>query len=819
MLMDKIKASQKPLLIITEASRQTQLLKDFYKNKIFKPITFMQKQDLFEKVFFKFTEDALIEASFYLDLKPSIVKPLLKTLYFIDTTQDYENPNIKTLQALKSHLINAGKIMPFNHVQTFFKQYHVLIIDTPVDQELKPVIEKIETYTTVETYQSRESGTHAFYYQDYETVEEEITQTLLAINALTAQGISLDEITLVDLPNSYKVPLKTMAKRFNMPLNFDQKKTLIQFPLCQTFLKHLSESEDLDIYQRFSEALEKLKAQKVKDPLNEKVMMKLINTINPLITSSKSYEAIYPFLIDRLKTTQIVIEQSQGALNHLTLDSIDLNKHKVLFFLGLHEGHFPHVKTEDDFLDEASKKALGLMTAEQLNQTKKDQILHFIDRCDTVYFSYAKTSMMESFFKAHLLQTVKERYGLKPFKPYPLSEQSVSYDAALLYTKKLYDNYLIYHEYHEDLPKLFNTFQENFAPYDTQFKPLQNSMQSKLLKEQLNLSYTKLDKFFECKFKYLLDALLKVDPSEDSINLDFGNIFHKILETYIDESTLTDSMIDAVKKTVLKDKTLDTKSKVFIDRLNEPIKKAFLIIKKQHENSKFKLAALEKRIQKTYDHKAIPVVLSGVIDKLLSFNESLVKRFVIIDYKTGKETLNLNHAVYGMHAQLIYYVYLLNTEIQDAHVSGIFEQTIFIKTLNQDHPKTYEMLEEEYFKLKGAFEDDLDILGKLDTNYQEATYIKGLKVKKDGTLSATAPSYKQETLNKAMQHIESLILEAIDDIFSLDFKINPIKDQSKYLSCKYCKFSDICFKKPHHARKLDLSESLFDYVRREDDER
>jgi len=486
MVIEQIKAIDQPLLIVAPKTTQTKILKAFYQDKIFKPVTLMQKQDLFDKVFFKYTEDALITASMFLKLKPSIVKPLLKQLYKIEINQDYSDDNIETLKQLKKHLLEQGKIMPFNHHALFFKQYHVLLLDYPHDMELNALMSHISKVTTVDTIDSKLSGKKQFTYASFCTVEEEIIQTLLEINALTNQGVNLDEIAIVDVPASYQTLFLTTARRMGIPINYNQAKTLFQFPLTKRFLNELKASEKETLFERFLDAFDKIEQFRRHNIVNDKVYKKLLSRLNTFVKSTVYFDTLYPFIIDQLKAVKVKTETLKGAVNHITMDEVDPMKHQYLFFIGLHEGHFPKPKTEDDFLDEAAKKLLNYPTAEQLNQQEKARILTIIETLNHGYFSYAEQSVTESFFEANLLKEIRVKHDLRPFDKYDEAAQTISFQEALLYTKKLYDNYLIYHENHPDLEGLFPTFKDHFRPYDTQFKPLSNTMQKHLIKSQLN---------------------------------------------------------------------------------------------------------------------------------------------------------------------------------------------------------------------------------------------------------------------------------------------------------------------------------------------
>lgn len=809
MIIKRIKEAEKPLLIITPKHYQTQILKTLSKEMIFKAVTFMQKKDLFEKVFFKLHEEALIKASIFLGLKPSIVKPMLKMLHKVDESKQYDTPNLTQLKQLKRYLIEHQYIIPFAHQAMFFNQYDVLISGYDHDYEMNDLVQNIQKFTDVEFMKHPLNHKQDITYTVFETIEDELNHMMIELHRLLEMNVRTDEIAIVTPPSDYEVPVKVYADFYKIPLDYKNECSLMQFPLTHQLMALLEELDTPDLKTRFDYAIESLKNRSKGHPFTAKLLQKLIQTLNPMVRFNVDYPTLKPFLQDQLKATSIVTDQAKGRILVTNLDNIDLTQYTHIFYPGVYEGHFPIIKSEDDFLDADEKRLIGYPDAQTMNDETKQKIIFKSLRINRLYLSFAKRSNQARYFPSNLMDELKELTAIQDGKPLSVDKQTYSDKAALIHTKTLYDHYVTFHEESDALTKLYPTFKNAFNQYDTQFEPIKEDTLSKLIGNELSLSYTKLNHFFECKFKYLLNDLLRIDPMESSIHMDLGNIFHALFEKHMDADHLTKAMIEAVIDQTVSENNMDAKTMFYLKRMVEPVQEAFTIIKQQHHQTDFVIDALEAKIEKTFTHKEKPVILRGVIDKLMRLDTALDPRYLIIDYKTGSETLNVNHAVLGMHAQLLYYVYLLKTKIPGALVSGIFEQTVYPKVMNQIKGKTYEEQTKDALRLKGYFEADDSIIKKIDNDYLNQSMIKGLKVKKSGEFYKGVPAYEQEALTHAVDHIEQLMFEAIDDIFSKDFTINPIHDGKKLLSCEYCAFKDICFKKPIHYRNVDLGKNIF----------
>ena len=65
----------------------------------------------------------------------------------------------------------------------------------------------------------------------------------------------------------------------------------------------------------------------------------------------------------------------------------------------------------------------------------------------------------------------------------------------------------------------------------TNFHPIDKELISKLLKNNETLSYSKLNTYFECPFKFLLKHMLKINkPNLDSMSLHIGNFFSRCIK-------------------------------------------------------------------------------------------------------------------------------------------------------------------------------------------------------------------------------------------------------------------------------------------------
>ena len=116
----------------------------------------------------------------------------------------------------------------------------------------------------------------------------------------------------------------------------------------------------------------------------------------------------------------------------------------------------------------------------------------------------------------------------------------------------------------------------------------------------------------------------------------------------------------------------------------------------------------------------VKVTFKGFVDKILYDEFNGEKIVVIIDYKTGNPLLNINNSIYGLDMQLPVYIYLIKNEIKNVRIGGFYLQKILSNVSNIQKRK-------ESLKLQGYSNEDIDILEKVDSSYENSCVIVILK--------------------------------------------------------------------------------------------
>ena len=148
----------------------------------------------------------------------------------------------------------------------------------------------------------------------------------------------------------------------------------------------------------------------------------------------------------------------------------------------------------------------------------------------------------------------------------------------------------------------------------------------------------------------------------------------------------------------------------------------------------FKNAYYEKEITIPLAKYKIDSYFTGIIDKIMFYQNMDDTYYALIDYKTGSFPTSLNNLKYGLDMQLPIYLYLVeNSEVfKNPIFAGFYFQKVSLGSITTTNSKDYKAVVEDKLKLKGYSTSDEDILSHFDHNYTKSNIISGMSITKNG---------------------------------------------------------------------------------------
>ena len=205
------------------------------------------------------------------------------------------------------------------------------------------------------------------------------------------------------------------------------------------------------------------------------------------------------------------------------------------------------------------------------------------------------------------------------------------------------------------------------------------------------------------------------------------------------------------------------------------------------------------------------VLIKGKIDRMdvleMAEHEDGLERAVrIVDYKTGGDSVDVEHFRSGYKLQLMLYLKAA-TQKQEVKPAGVFLFKIREIDADADMKNIYpgrEALEErmeDAYKLEGIVLDDMDLIDAMDTEIGGASKVLPIKyVKKNGTYSGSSGGYlfSREEFEELSAQVDLQVDRICREICDGKIDIRPKKEKKKDMegnyktSCKYCAYKSIC---------------------------
>ncbi len=601
---------------------------------------------------------------------------------------------------------------------------------------------------------------------EFNTVEEEVLFVASKIRYLMEEGISLNNIYLVNVTDDYKLVVKRIFREFGISVDLGIKTSIFKNELIQKFL----------------DQFDKLSIQDNLDSLEDNdIKNKLIDILNDDIYS---YDLIdKEIIIDKLKNTYYDNQMSLESVKSVNYQSI--NTDDYYFVMGFVEGELPKIIKDEDYLSDVKKYELGINTSLELNKFNKMLFMDKLSRNKNICISYALRSDFNTFMPSHLLSEYKFIVikNMKIKNTYSSNYNVLNYGMML-------DNLLKYNSMCDELPDYHRTYKETgYRKYDNSFTGIKD-----FTLDNLKLSYTSVNDYFKCGFKYYLEYILRVDEYEKTMALNIGNIFHACL-SHMDDDGFN---LDEFYKNEIESRNIDDiKELHFGNKLKENLRFVIDTIKNQDSYTDLDEELCEEKVV-INKSKNITVTFTGIIDKLKYGEFDGEKIGAIIDYKTGTIESSVDNINYGLNLQLPIYIYLAKEKFPDIKMAGFYLQKILqnpsVDQTDEDAVKS--------LKLEGYSTSNIDILSKWDKFYQNSNFIKSLKMSSNGWYSY-AKVLSDEDINKVSKIASKKIDEAVEKIKNANFDINPKRIDNDNVGCKYCKFKDVCFRKEEDIVNLE----------------
>ena len=762
-------------ILIVENNIKKYILKQINKTNKLLNIKIITLDELKKKYYFDYSKETI----YYVSKKYNVIKDVaeiyIDNLYYV---QEIEDKKIDFLNKIKKDLIQNNLLKENKLFKKYLSDKNIVLFNLKyVDKFYIKIFDELKKKNNVIEYNDTYQETKKMLYKA-NNKEEEITFVASEICKLVKCGIDINKIKLANVQNDYLYIIEKTFKLFNIPVilpTFDTiKGTLIVNKFKELFSNNINNTlEELTRY--------------IKTEEDSKIYKQIVNIINEY-TFEKDILSVKDYIFSDIDNIKCDIKQITNKVE--CIDIKDVIEDEYVFLINYNEGVIPTNYKDEDYLTDKLKEKLNLSTSFDKNEKENNRLIEIIKKTENLIITYSAYNLNGELY-------ISSTYNKDLFIESNVKlnfNHSHKYNKLKLISEK--DENKKFGTITQNLIDLMTHYKnEEYLTYDNKFKWINKEKLNNYLKNKLTLSYTSMNSYYECSFKYYLDYILKIGKREETFELVIGNIFHNILsKVFNEEETIDELWNEELSKQTYE---FNNSDKYFLNKLKDELILIVETIKKQLTYTSLTKTMYEKEIIVNVNEN-LNITFKGFIDKIMyeSFNgETIV---AIIDYKTGNPNLNINNIPYGLDMQLPVYIYLLknSNDLNNVKIGGFYLQKILNNTI--DRQERINSL-----KLQGYSNSSENILEKVDSSYMDSKVIKSMKVSNNG-FYAYSKVISDENIDKLSNLVKDKINEASLNIIDGKFDINPKEMNGKNIGCNYCKYKDICYMK--HKDTIILKE-------------
>ena len=731
-------------------------------------IKFMSLEDFIKKYIFDYNNKTIYYLMKEYDINLSSALVYINNLYYISDKLDNNKMNI--LKEMKEYLDNNKLLIYNDRFREYIKDKEIYIYGYDYLDKYTLSILKDLNYKVID-YKYRDNNIYNIYEFDY--IDDEVIFVIDRIYELLRKNIDINKIKLI-ISNEYKEVIYRLFKIYNLPISI-KKRSIYSIKVVKDVLSNLDNIDNnLDIIKD--------------DDIKDKVV-KVLNNYSFI----NDKEEVRELIVNDLKNTYLD-EGSSGIKISNINDYFEDDDY--VFLLGFNKENIPILYKDNEYFNDKEKEILGYDTSNELNINKKIEVIKKIKNINNLIITYKLRDNNNSYTMSDLL------IDINIIKDYKISYNNSDMANKILLANKL-DNLVKYNVKEDDLDLLYSNYNIPYMKYDNKYHNIDKNKLYKYLDNKLLLSYTAINNYEKCKFKYYISNILKINIINNDFNIIIGNVAHYILSHIDDKDFDIDNSYNNYLKSI---RPLTNRELFILSNIKDELSTIIKVIRDQYQYISLDQSMKEKEIYVNKD-KNIKVTFKGVIDKVLYKEEDNKTYLVVIDYKTGSsDAIDLKNMEYGLNLQLPIYLYLSSKmELKNIKVVGFYLQKLFnMPSINGTND--YDEERAKTLKLEGYSINEENILSKFDNNYSNSNIIKSMKVTPKG-FSSNSKVLSEEEINTMIDNTDKIIDTAIKDILEGDFSINPKVINGKSISCDRCEYKEICYQ-----RENDIV-----YINREED--
>ncbi len=381
---------------------------------------------------------------------------------------------------------------------------------------------------------------------------------------------------------------------------------------------------------------------------------------------------------------------------------------------------------------------------------------------------------------------------------------------------------LVYRDGSEESANLLAALSQSDEPYARSHLPLLHAVQvpqqflikdnqtlHRLTGDVLRLSPTRAERYYTCRFAYLMEHVLQIRPrkrAELSVQ-ESGSLVHYVLEQVLKELGKEFSEVDDKRLRKLSEKYVNAFAQENFPQMNLRLyailarirETVFALLQYLHnwaKHSEFETEALELSLG---EEQAKPLCLQsesgvamqvvGKVDRVDVLKKNGKTYLCILDYKTGSREFSLHEVLYGLNMQMLVYMDALCRQKEGPYSGALPAGVLYLSADPSPKSGTRHDAAKSLFRMDGLLLDDASVLEALDNDktglFLPVTYAKNGEPKRERLASL-------QYMGGLFLYVESLLQDMADGLASGDFSARPLVRNGGKRYCEYCPYLASC---------------------------
>ncbi len=753
-------------LLICPDNFKTKVLEYLSNKKIIANVNFLTLAAYKKSFFFDYDTEAVNYLMNKYDLSVKNAKEILNNLIFIDSKRHYSIEKLDKLVTYKKDLDEAGLLSYDPLFLNYIQGKNIVVMGYGKLNSFDRNILRGKSIKVVE-YERVEKE---YQIKKFNDIEDEVEHLYAAIYDLLDKGIDINKIYVLNSSSEYESYFKRFNLYYGFEINYEQSDSLLSLALTDNFIELLDNNDKESIYNYLV-------------AYDNEVASKLIGLLNKYAAYDLS--AVKSLIIDDLSSIKLKNNKKTNVVQAVEMFN-EFEDDDQVFLIGFHDSCI-QMKTDIEYLTDNVRPFVNKPLVEEENSLLKENVVNYLANINNLFLSYCEKTPFNKHDAQNLLSA--SYHDEKTASNYSDNLNKVKYAYMLDRLRK-------YGSKSDSIEDMSATYGDNdYLKYQNSFKKLSAEQIKKF--KSVKLSYSAMNNYYECAFKYYLNNILKINETAGNYNTKIGSLVHGVFQDLYSDDDFDFEIswkrnIFNLEQGLGEELFIDEKEKYFKEKLKEEVREDVeIIIRQKNEGLQDK-----QRCENNFNIAVEDgISFTGFIDKLMYREKDGEKLVSIVDYKTGNSSsINKKLMEYGLSLQLPSYLYLLNHDegFKDALIGGFYLQHVINSNIRYDKEKDKKELKNESMKLEGYSSNDIDRLRICDPDLKN---IDGISLKADGSFTARSRVLSDEEMADLIKLVEDKVKEAGHKILSGKFEINPKQIDKKNFSCQYCPYSDICYKR------------------------